>query len=42
MPGDEVNIRKKSHKLKMIHPEDHNFYGVCRDKLGWGQKLVRK
>ncbi|CAA0093646.1 NAD kinase [BD1-7 clade bacterium] len=39
-PGDVVYIYKKPHKLKMIHPTDHNFYGVCRDKLGWGNKLV--
>jgi len=35
-----VFIRKKPHKLKLIHPLDHNFYATCRDKLGWGNKLV--
>ena len=39
-PGDTVFIRKKPHKLKLIHPLDHNFYAVCRDKLRWGNKLV--
>ena len=39
-PGDVIYIYKKPHKLKMIHPMDHNFYEVCRDKLGWGNKLV--
>jgi len=34
-PGDSVTIRKKPHKLKLIHPEDHNFYEICREKLGW-------
>jgi NAD+ kinase len=34
-PGDAVTIRKKPHKLKLIHPKDHNFYEVCRNKLGW-------
>ena len=34
-PGDAVTIRKKPHKLKLIHPKDHNFYDVCRTKLGW-------
>lgn len=34
-PGDTVTIRKKPHKLKLIHPEDHNFYEICRSKLGW-------
>lgn len=41
-PGDVILIHKKKHKLKLIHPIDHNFYAVCRDKLGWGQKLVNK
>lgn len=34
-PGDAVTIRKKPHKLKLIHPKDHNFYEICRSKLGW-------
>jgi NAD+ kinase len=34
-PGDSVTIRKKSHKLKLIHPKGHNFYEICRTKLGW-------
>jgi NAD+ kinase len=39
-PGDTVYIYKKPHKLKLIHPLDHDFYSVCRDKLSWGEKLV--
>ena len=39
-PGDVIYIYKKQQKLKMLHPLDHNFYAVCRDKLGWGNKLV--
>jgi NAD+ kinase len=39
-PGDTVYIYKKPSKLKLIHPTDHSFYAVCRDKLGWGHKLV--
>ena len=38
-PGDTVYIQKKSHTLTMIHPLDHNFYAVCREKLGWGNRL---
>ena len=37
--GDTVHIFKKPERLKMIHPMDHSFYAVCRDKLGWGHKL---
>jgi NAD+ kinase len=39
-PGDAVTIRKKPHRLKLIHPKDHNFYDVCRTKLGWEKSGV--
>ena len=38
-PGDSITIRKRSHKLKMLHPRDYDFYRTCREKLGWGTKL---
>lgn len=34
---DEVHIYKKEHKLHLLHPEDHDFYSACRNKLGWAQ-----
>jgi NAD+ kinase len=33
--GDEVVIRKKPEILRLIHPPNHNFYEICRTKLGW-------
>ncbi len=39
LPGDVVFIKKKRHKLKLIHPLDHSFYASCRDKLGWSTRL---
>ncbi len=38
-PGDTVTIKKKPQKLHLIHPLDHNYYEVCRTKLGWGSRL---
>mgnify|MGYP001367339207 CR=1 FL=1 len=38
-PGDTVTVRKKPQKLHLIHPLDHNYYEVCRTKLGWGSRL---
>lgn len=38
-PGDTLHIQRKPQKLHLIHPLDHNFYAVCRDKLGWGSRL---
>ena len=34
-PGDSINIGKKPQKLRLIHPLNHNFYQICREKLGW-------
>ncbi len=36
LPGDKIYIRKKAHKLQLLHPTQHNFYESCRSKLGWG------
>ncbi|EGH48274.1 inorganic polyphosphate/ATP-NAD kinase, partial [Pseudomonas syringae pv. pisi str. 1704B] len=38
-PGDTITVSKKPQKLRLIHPLDHNYYEVCRTKLGWGSKL---
>lgn len=38
-PGDIIYVRKKPHKLRLVHPIDHSFYASCRDKLGWGAHL---
>lgn len=37
-PGDIVHIRRKACRLHLLHPEGHNFYTVCRDKLGWERR----
>ena len=39
-PGDMVKIRKKNFRLKLIHPQEHDFFDTCRSKLGWGSHLV--
>lgn len=38
-PGDVIRIAKKTPELRLIHPADHNFYQICRSKLGWGSRL---
>jgi len=37
--GDELHIHKKAEALTLLHPLEHNFYEICRDKLGWGNRL---
>ncbi len=39
-PGDVLSIHKKPFKLRLIHPLNHNYYEVCRTKLGWGNRLA--
>ena len=39
-PGDTLTIRKKPQKLRLIHPLDHDFYSICRSKLGWSSRLT--
>jgi NAD+ kinase len=38
-PGDSISIHKKPYALKLVHPMGHDYYHVCRTKLGWGTKL---
>ena len=40
-PGDTLIIRKKPQNLRLIHPLDHNFYAICRSKLGWSSRLTK-
>lgn len=39
MPGDEVVIKKSESNIQLIHPLDHNYFNVLRNKLSWGNKL---
>lgn len=39
MPGDEVIIKKSEYTLRLIHPIEHNYFNVLRNKLSWGNKL---
>ncbi|MDG2072044.1 MAG: NAD(+) kinase [Pseudomonadales bacterium] len=38
-PGDELVVRKKKKRLKLIHPPGHSFYEVCRGKLDWASRV---
>ncbi|MBK6277584.1 MAG: NAD(+) kinase [Gammaproteobacteria bacterium] len=37
-PGDMIHVHKKPEHLRLLHPLDHNFYDICRAKLGWGSR----
>jgi len=38
MPGDIITIHKSANTLQLIHPNEHNFYKACRNKLGWANR----
>ncbi|MHB0777402.1 NAD(+) kinase [Halomonas sp. WWR20] len=38
-PGDILYVRRKPHRLKLIHPRGHNYFETCRTKLGWSSRL---
>ena len=38
----EITISKNLSPLTLIHPLEHDFYGGCRNKLGWSMGLVNK
>ncbi|HRX70044.1 MAG: NAD(+) kinase [Candidatus Competibacteraceae bacterium] len=35
-PGDRVVIRKKAHKVRLLHPVNHDYFKLLRAKLRWG------
>ncbi len=34
--GDRVRIRKAEHKIRLLHPVDHDHFHILREKLHWG------
>ena len=40
--GDIVSISKADPKLTLIHPQGHDFYSSCRNKLGWSLGVPKK
>lgn len=36
-PGGVITIHKKSTALRLIHPENYNYYDTLRKKLDWGK-----
>jgi len=36
--GDRINIRRKTHKLRLIHPLQHDHFDIMRKKLRWAEQ----
>tara|TARA_B110000008_G_C16946558_1_gene554685 strand:- start:1223 stop:2086 length:864 start_codon:yes stop_codon:yes gene_type:complete len=39
--GETIFIKKSLKPVTLIHPEDHNFFSACRNKLGWSSGIVK-
>ncbi|AIT10030.1 inorganic polyphosphate kinase [Candidatus Francisella endociliophora] len=37
--GQKISIKKAKKSVKVLHPEDYNYYDTLREKLGWGKVL---
>lgn len=40
VPGDRVMIKRKAARVRLIHPQGHDYYQVLRAKLHWGEHLI--
>ena len=37
--GDHIVIEKKEHPVRLIHPDNYNYFKLLRAKLHWGKRL---
>jgi len=37
--GEKISILKMAKTLKLVHPEDNDFFEACREKLGWSLNI---
>lgn len=40
-PKDEIIIQKYAHDLTLIHPADHDYFMILREKLGWSTYPIK-
>lgn len=40
-PGSDIQIQKKPQELRLIHPQDYNYYETLRRKLDWEKRAIR-
>ena len=39
--GDKILISKMEKTLKLVHPNDNDFFEACREKLGWSLNISK-
>jgi len=40
-PGDQILIKRHKHELTLIHPSQHEYFSVLREKLGWSTHQIK-
>jgi len=38
-PGDKIIIHKKENIIKILHPQNYDYYHILREKLHWSEQL---
>lgn len=36
--GDEIHIQSHKNNLRLLHPQNYNYFSVLREKLGWNSQ----
>ena len=39
--GDRVSLRRAEHRARFLHPEDHDYFAMLREKLHWSETPER-
>jgi NAD+ kinase len=39
--GDRVSLRRAEHRARFLHPDDHDYFAMLRDKLHWSETPER-
>ena len=39
--GVKIHISKMEKTLKLVHPQDNDFFEACREKLGWSLNISK-
>jgi len=41
MEGERITVRRAQHAARFLHPEDHDYFAMLRDKLHWSETPER-
>ena len=38
-PGDRILVNRLARKIRLLHPQGHDYFDILRNKLHWGKRL---